>query len=820
MEQPTEITNIHHIGEKTFKMTKNIISFINDQDPTLKYIPACVIAELAHSLSIIPEGLNARSKISDNTSVISNNRDMAIKIIEMASSAEFTEKISTIPCPLLAGRNSSSYSENELERVAFFLNADEQKWSEKSLFQALKHSAEFEDLMDLNVTENYPSNLENVLLKLELPEKSEKLFGRKTNKSVKSIDAIMIFSMLIIAGVCKKFSIKTTLNDIQAAFIIAAGDLLSSSSSEKSSEISTIISSYIGTITMHKSNICIATRLNLVDCMFGISDTRTDLITEDIREGSHSILQLPQDNDPQQMGDLSIIPFGKFNIEEIEQTYKLISNLPDIIIMRLIPISEIEAIIIAFLQFSLDISSAINPSEELAELRMCELVENSNCRLSISNPETTNCMFDIFNRYTPRDPIFGLRLFACPVFFDTFQTWNINLSCCYPSSKKRELLKNLGFTPIKIHGHPSIWTSEEAAAAAACGDATESEKALALFTIEYSSTNEALVASQTLPSFWPGYHPLTNNKESPISLSSFDDLEDAPSGWRNILTFGPCPAMTAYFVTDIARLFETSGRFELPIKNATAKDSHLLTVRNVLQLKLLSKKMINKETSNRFHWSEESSQAYANLDQAIRKVEARSLTLSEHGWKIKKAIDESGKNVSSIFHQALLALSELSWYMRGWKISKNTATPNDQGLYPFPLSSESTGFEASNEPQLSVNITTAISKFENLINLLTDEHKSLIYEAPLLILSTASVRGGKKITREIPPQFVPVVNFDENQNQVHITIKDQLEIVKEENSILSCIRTSSNTFTASSFFYMIASNFEPGFDIREVDQIY
>lgn len=152
----------------------------------------------------------------------------------------------------------------------------------------------------------------------------------------------------------------------------------------------------------------------------------------------------------------------------------------------------------------------------------------------------------------------------------------------------------------------------------------------------------------------------------------------------------------------------------------------------------------------------------------------------------------SSKAIQENIVIALRNLLEVSFYMRGWKVSTND----------FPLTRESTGFPSERAGEVYVNTTEAICRYEKFLSQLPENIVSEIKSLPLL--------GISKRKEDNSLEFITQTNKDQG-----LTIFDRLEIVKAGKSDYSCIRLSSNYLAASAYCYLhLITGIEP-FDMSQ-----
>jgi hypothetical protein len=142
----------------------------------------------------------------------------------------------------------------------------------------------------------------------------------------------------------------------------------------------------------------------------------------------------------------------------------------------------------------------------------------------------------------------------------------------------------------------------------------------------------------------------------------------------------------------------------------------------------------------------------------------------------------------------LTGILHLGMYMRGW-----------DGESDYPLKSEETNHNTEKQIVVDDRVTQALIEFEKKTKELGDIGNYII-NLPLMEYSKES------------KSFIP--SYDENEG---LTVKERIKIVRggeEGINMNSCIRTSSNKFCATGYYYMVLVGFRLPFNMNEMSHIF
>jgi hypothetical protein len=235
----------------------------------------------------------------------------------------------------------------------------------------------------------------------------------------------------------------------------------------------------------------------------------------------------------------------------------------------------------------------------------------------------------------------------------------------------------------------------------------------------------------------------------------------------------------AYTYAELTDTFSNYKRFSDPITNEIFSEAAIERL-----YKLTQKDRRRTE-------SEEAYSSRIELGEEIERVKIYMNTNNkcvEDFLKKYESLDEVGKE--KVEHSLNLLL-QCAMYMRNW-----------DGVSDYPLTSEQTNFDAERQIVVDTNVTNSLIEFEKSLDNLKP------YNLNLLKLPLMQYQHG---------------NFTTSNDEAEgLTIQDRIRIVRggENETMNSCIRLSSNKFTATAYFYMVLIGFRIPFSISEVSQIF
>jgi hypothetical protein len=279
-----------------------------------------------------------------------------------------------------------------------------------------------------------------------------------------------------------------------------------------------------------------------------------------------------------------------------------------------------------------------------------------------------------------------------------------------------------------------------------------------------SSTPEGLLhLSRVTDNFYSGTHFSSINDRSVIDRDTISELKDS-----ELICYGTIDdgKLVTFKINELNTFFLNYRSFLNPYDL-----KEVFSPRCVRKLKLLTKNF-----------------------PISRTILTLQQTCSQQFEKLSRIYKSADTSTQNGIVTALRNLLEMAFYMRGWKVSTTKSTDD------FPLSKESTLFPLDRQDEVVTNVTAAIVKYECFLNTLphnvVDEIKSL----PLL--------GFAKRKDDGLIEFVSQTNYDQG-----LTITERINIVKAGTSPYSCIRLSSNFLALSAYYYLhLITGSEP-FDI-------
>ncbi len=191
--------------------------------------------------------------------------------------------------------------------------------------------------------------------------------------------------------------------------------------------------------------------------------------------------------------------------------------------------------------------------------------------------------------------------------------------------------------------------------------------------------------------------------------------------------------------------------------------------------------------------------SYQNLLDAIEEVERLNIATSAHAHLLRQAYDGEHKTIIARYLSSLL---HVGLYMRGWKVAKSAF---DIDINVLPIRRDQTGTLASAQGAIDYNVTESIKAFEAVLASAPQPLVPLLRGLPLM-MKTNAADGSVK--------FNASTSIDDG-----LTILDRIAICKDGTSMLACIRTSSNHFIASAYYYMVGCGIETPFKIEDCDYI-
>jgi hypothetical protein len=269
----------------------------------------------------------------------------------------------------------------------------------------------------------------------------------------------------------------------------------------------------------------------------------------------------------------------------------------------------------------------------------------------------------------------------------------------------------------------------------------------------YNSPLELL--QQNINTFYLGRHPDSTNKLTLITLEEFDEIDsNLIISYRYHLLEGG-DAIEAFELSELVNHFRVNKAFIHPIHYNLK-----LSYNSVKKLKYICK---NK------NFSENIKNKYQELLEVIYIIENIEHTNVIYNEKFLKISDRE------ILINNLQIILEMALYMRGW-----------DGIGDYPL--DETPYNDKNDE----NVYKAMIKYDEII-----QYKELFDSMPLML---------KKKDNNLDC-IICSTNIDDGT-----TILEKINIIRENKSIHSCIRTSSNKFLWTYIFFTKLLGYKPKID--------
>jgi hypothetical protein len=308
-----------------------------------------------------------------------------------------------------------------------------------------------------------------------------------------------------------------------------------------------------------------------------------------------------------------------------------------------------------------------------------------------------------------------------------------------------------------------------------------------------------LMLSRITATFYLGLHPslltdLTNQPATAITLETNYDRTE-------LISYGVVETekFDLYTLDELIDHFRASRRFVNPLIPTENLEEHAVRKLKLLclsQIRPMGGPAILNELDRLADWSPH--QKFRDLYTALLDIEQYQVSLSQLDEDLKLAYQRGPREID----RCLQLVLELGLYMRGWKVPKSDLTIDREVI---PLASITTVVEPDNVPLIMVNVTTTISQLEQFLQQQSEELRRLLLALPLMKLQR----------REEQLQFAPSTSVEDG-----LTILQRVTICKAGTSETSCIRTSSNYFLSSAYYYMvIVLGHPPPFNIRLMGNI-
>ena len=360
---------------------------------------------------------------------------------------------------------------------------------------------------------------------------------------------------------------------------------------------------------------------------------------------------------------------------------------------------------------------------------------------------------DITGIYVPIDTQFRSQYIKNPSWYRVKKTWTPILSRIYDHTQLNLFAYDEGYTPQHLR---------------------KDSPALLLHQARGSS------------SFYYGKHAYSDNSSTPIQWDDVDSLDS-----NVCVSYGIVDdkSLVVYLVRELAEHFQTSRSFSNP-----QRISELYSDIAIQKLRLICTNRVNNPEIPNVSRTENQ-----NLLNAIGFVDLCNQTNTAEAIALNRIYRESSVEDQESIELTLQLLLELGMYMRGWRASSSTQK--------YPLQALETRFDPDDQGRVDLNVTTAITRYEDHIRGLPHHLITQVDSLPL-VRTTNNQKG---------------ITFQASSNiEQGLTINDRIKIVKTgETSAASysCIRLSSNWLTASAWYYTVAIGRSAPFEIELLAQI-
>lgn len=425
---------------------------------------------------------------------------------------------------------------------------------------------------------------------------------------------------------------------------------------------------------------------------------------------------VPSDN-PEEVTSESLVDDSEFTHEDLDASFH---NLREAVSRwnRIQPKTKAEAIVLAALNYKIDISGSQNPLLEYSLLQ---------------NPP-----------YIPADP------------------------------SLRSKIQILGRDALRLDHHfnpmlpPSCYIEDDLRAMAIREGYLPSD-------LSFSNPYELLSIAYVSNTFHAGPQDGMLNTETPFSLDLVHELDP-----HVIVCYGSKAAtremgLIAFRYAELAEQFHHAKNFTNPMRTTYPHTGEIFEALAIRKLKFI----VNTAPSGE---SQEAMLERQQLAQAILEVELFNDSNTQQYRAFYQVYLSADISTKEAIRDAIIALFELSMFMRGW---------DGHGNYPIREA------PVDNQEEVDIRVSQGISRFEEKC-LHLNEIGNIILNLPLL-----QYRGG-----------IFSASTDVSQGR---TIEERIQIVRQGDNTSntnSCIRLSSNWLAASAYRYMQIIGLSPPFDIE------
>ncbi len=269
---------------------------------------------------------------------------------------------------------------------------------------------------------------------------------------------------------------------------------------------------------------------------------------------------------------------------------------------------------------------------------------------------------NITDVYVPADTEFRSRYTRNPSWYHVKETWTPILLRIYNNAELSLFAYNEGYTPQHLRK---------------------------------DCPSSLLDQARGSPTFYYGKHAYSNNSSTPIQLDDVDSLDPDVCVSYGIANN---KSLVVYFVRELAEHFQTSRSFSNP-----QSINDLYSDIAIQKLRLICTNRINNSEIPNINKIENQS-----LLNAISFVDLCNQTNTAEAIALNKIYKESSIEDQRSIELTLHLLLEVGMYMRGWKASS-------QNTEKYPLQVLETRFDPEDQGRVDLNVTTAITRYEDHI---------------------------------------------------------------------------------------------------------
>ena len=426
---------------------------------------------------------------------------------------------------------------------------------------------------------------------------------------------------------------------------------------------------------------------------------------------------------------------------------------------RIIPTTHQEAAILAAIVYGVNLTECVNPYAEYIEMRRLAAISSGTSYLPVS------------------DPVFRHKYVTNPFWYDVRRKWTPYLPI-YNREDMRRFALSEGFIEAdhrRGHGFESF---------------LHLMKVTQTFHI---GIPPSMITSSEIPSLQTQIsfeNPFTYGCERIIAYGVEDDPDH----------------LQLYTVEELVGYFRSGMKFTNPFKPTEVIPSSAITkLKNICQdfLGMRSGASLIETLTHRSTIPITSDitvirQDYQNLHDVICQIELRLENVGRQAQELQALHTTHSAEIEASLH----LLKEVGFYMRGWKLPKAYVPGREDVL---PLESADTVVDSEVQGQIMVNVTDAIQRFEARLDTLPYQVRIPMMTLPLMMKCATTV------------SFTFVATTDHDQG---LTIMDRIRICKDGSSIHACIRSSSNHFLSSAYYYLtVVLGQPPPFPIELMAQI-